>query len=374
MRCLVLAALVLASGMLPGSRPSPASAAPSPAPPSSATTATPASTAPLDLIRFVNGDRVHGRVLWVRDGTLGFSAWASPEIRAPLAEVAAVEAEGVFEVKLSDGTLLRGPLGYAGPDAPFGVRTVAGTVPVPLRALAAFETVAEVERQALAREREQRLSLRKVWKGHLDWGFARSTGNTELQDLRVAAAATRTTKVDKLSLSAFNNVSSAGTKKTAGQSAGEARLDIFLKNDFFYFLHGRLESDDLRELDLRTTLGAGLGKTFRGAHDFRLSLGLGYSFVTEQFELRPDRKDGTLLLTLDFDRALGRRLFLEERLVAYPELSDGGLRYTSQTTLKSKLTRDLSFTVGLLNKYDSDPPAGIGRSDVTFTTGLRKDF
>jgi len=144
--------------------------------------------------------------------------------------------------------------------------------------------------------------------------------------------------------------------------------DALLKKPYFH--HVRLSFLDYATLDaLNVTLGgARIG-------DLELDLGVGFSFVREAFDGGTDNSEGTLLLTLDVDRSLGRNLSFSERLVAYPDIQgDGNFRLTSQTIFKNKIAKDLSLVLDFLVKHDSNPPAGIEDTDFTVSTGIRRDF
>jgi putative salt-induced outer membrane protein YdiY len=329
---------------------------------------------PVNRIHFEGGDRVTGTLAWLRDGAIGFSGFSTSEIQAAFDQVADLETAETYEVELADGSRVIAAFRRTGDPATLGFTTVTGQEEVAKDRVVGIETRAYAEAQRAELIEKGRVRLGKVWKGHLDAKYSESSGNTELRNIEFQAEAVRKTAVDRLRLNLYTNNASNGNVKTAQRSWGDVRLDLFLPKDFFYFVQGRLETDELQNIDLRTTIGAGIGKTWRGPHDFELDFGLGYSFVREAFNTGTDNSEGTLLLTLDVDRRLGRNLGFEMRNIAYPNLSDNEFRYTSQTNFKSKIASDLSFLVGFLQKYDSDPLPGIKKSDFTITTGLRKDF
>ena len=333
-----------------------------------------AAPTPSNRIHFVGGDRVTGTLAWLRDAAIGFSGFATDEIEADFDSVADLETSDPYEVVLDDGSRVVAAFRRTGDPTTLGFTTVTGQEEVAKERVVGIETreYADARRAALVERGKVRLG--KVWGGFIDAKYSQSEGNTELRNIEFQAEAVRTTKVDRLRLNAYTNNASNGNTKTAQRSWGDVRLDLFLPRDFFYFLQGRLETDDLQSIDLRTTIGAGIGKTWYGQDEFKLDLGVGYSFVREAFTNNTDNSEGTMLLTLDIDRRLARNLHFEMRNIAYPKPSDGEFRLTSQTNLKSKISKDLSFLVGFLQRYDSDPIAGQRESDYQITTGLRKDF
>lgn len=329
---------------------------------------------PVNRIHFVGGDRVTGKLAWLRDGKVGFAGFATSEIEAAYPKVADLESDEAYEVLLDDGSRVVAAFRRTGNPDTLGFTTVTGQEEVPKDRVVGIETRAYAEAQRAELVERSQVRLGKVWKGYLDAKYSESSGNTELRNVQFQAEAARSTKVDRLRLNLYTNNASNKGVKTAQRSWGDVRLDLFLPQDFFYFVQGRLETDELQSIDLRTTIGAGIGKTWRGPDEFELDLGVGYSFVREAFTTGKDNSEGTLLLTLDVDRRLANNLFFETRNIAYPKVSDGEFRLTSQTNFKSKISKDLSFLVGFLQKYDSDPLPGVDKSDFTITTGLRKDF
>ncbi len=328
----------------------------------------------VNKIFFENGDRVTGKLNSIRSKDISFDAFASSAIKAPFASVVDIQTEGTYEITLRDGSILVGTFRPTGKPETFGVSTLTGLEKINRDHVVGVET----KSYAIARRAELKekgiVRLGKVWSGYLDAAYSESSGNTETRNLQISAEANRKTSVDKLRMAFLTNNSSASGAKTAQRSSGDVRMDLFLRNNLFYFVQGRLETDELEQVDLRTTLGAGLGKRWEGANDLKASFGLGYSYVREAFANNTDNSEGSLLITFDLERALGRNVSFEHRLIAYPNINDSEFRFQATTNFKSALSRNLSFVVGFFNKYDSDPLAGIEKNDLTITTGLRRDF
>lgn len=327
----------------------------------------------VDAIHFKSGDRVSSiQLSSLRDGTVSFAAFATTEIQAKLAAVSDLVTKDTYEVRLDDGSTLVAAFRRNNDPKTLGLETKSGRQDVPHARVLGIETKEYAAAKRLEMKEASKVKLGKVWSGFVDARYSESSGNTELRNVEVNAETVRETAVDRFRLNLFaNNASNAGVK-SAQRSAGDARFDVFLPNDLFYFMQGRLESDKLQQIDLRTTIGVGLGKTWKGPDGFRLSAGLGYSFTKENFTTNTSNSEGAALVTVDLDKKLAENLTLEHRFIGYPR--SGSTRFNAQTNFKSALGDNLSFIVGFLNKYDSDPLPGVEKSDFTLTTGLRRDF
>lgn len=325
-------------------------------------------------LRFSTGEVVQGRVTGIRDGVVTFSAFRSTGIEADLADLVDARGADLLHVELADGTSLQGRFQFNQQETSLDVVTEVGVVTVPKERIARVATPAVIEAEYAALVEKGAVRLGKYWKGYGDLGFSSSTGNVDTSNTKVQFEATRITPVDKFRLNVFTQQADANGAKTVSKTFGEGRFDVYMKNRLFYFMQGRLETDEIRNLDLRTAIGAGLGSKIIDRDDLDLSLGVGYSFIREAFQGGLDDSQGTLLVTLDTDWEISDRLSFEQRVSANPDFSSSDLLIKSQSTLKSKLSDDLSFTLGYVYNYDKIPPAGADRRDATITSGIRKDF
>lgn len=328
---------------------------------------------PAPLVEFVNGDRLHGDLVTLRKGVVTFSAFRSSLIDADLTDVRDITTADAYEVGLADGSLVIGALRPTGEAGTLALATAQGSVVVPRDQLVGIDPVGTRAAKAAAEATRIAKANRATWSGFGEVAITESTGNTELSNVKVSAEAIRKSPDDRFRLKLFANEARNQQRLTAQRASGEARMDWFLEDDWFWFAQGLLETDELRSLDLRTTLGVGIGRKHRGPRNLQLDVGLGFSFVREAFASGRDNSEASMLVTLDFARDLSRNLSFAESVVAYPQ-PDGDFRLTSDTTLKSKITDKLSMVVGLLLKHDTDPQPGIEPTDFTVTTGLRRDF
>lgn len=337
----------------------------------------PATTAPPPLVeelRFASGELVRGRLMEMKGGVVTFSGFRMPAIQADLAALADVVTTGPMVIFMDSGTELVGPLRANGDPASFEVLTEVGPVRAPKDQLTRIASPAQLEAERRKLEERATERLGKWWKGYIDVGLTNSVGNTETSETKVQLEATRTTTLDKLRLNVYTQQADAAGKTTVDKTYGEANLQVDLREDFFYFLQGRLETDKVRKLDLRSTIGAGFGKKLVKGRNLKLDAGLGYSFVREDFSSGTEQSSGTLLATLDLDWGISRQLSLEEHVSANPDFSKDDLLLKTQTTLKSRLDENLSLVLGYLYNYDRVPPAGADRRDATLTLGLRRNF
>ena len=163
-------------------------------------------------------------------------------------------------------------------------------------------------------------------------------------------------------------------RKTAEMFKLGGRYDRDLTPRHFAFGGLGFEHDRLQQLDLRTSLNAGVGYHVLAdeGHTFDLFGGLGAS--SERYET----------LTRDFAEAvLGEEsahkitadTSLRQRLAFYPNLEDAGeYRAEFEATLATALAAGWTFNVTLSNRYVSNPLPGLENTDTQLFVGVGGKF
>ena len=136
----------------------------------------------------------------------------------------------------------------------------AGSVEAPKASVTMLRSPAE---QA-AYEKSLHPGLLEGWNGGVNLGFAVTRGNSETKNLNIAFNATRKGFHDKLilytnSIYATNDLPTASPHTTANSTGGGARYDHDFAPRVFGFVNGDFLSNALQDLNLRSTLGGGIG-------------------------------------------------------------------------------------------------------------------
>jgi hypothetical protein len=137
---------------------------------------------------------------------------------------------------------------------------------------------------------------------------------------------------------------------------------------------GALLHDSQQELELRTTAGGGIQRTFLETNR-TLFYGFGGAVYTNENyfgEANSDRNNAEALLGVGFSTYRFRGSSLNTTVLVFPSLSDPGrVRIDTNFYWKWDIVRDLYWKIGLTNNYDNQPPPnGIHNNlSLTFTVG-----
>jgi putative salt-induced outer membrane protein len=224
-----------------------------------------------------------------------------------------------------------------------------------------------------------------AWRGTLGAGFSATAGNTRSLGANLSLDAVRATNDNKLSL--FGQVLYAQSEqdgesvKTADQWRLGGRHDWGRKDSQAYlFGSSTIERDTMRQLELRTTLGAGVGYRLRREPDlsFEVFSGLGYrgdryqspgSLVEGRLVSRYESVE--LMLGEESAHKINGNTTWQQRLMVFPNLSNPGtFRATFESVVSVAMSRNLNLSVSLIDRYDSQAAAPLKKNDVLIFTGI----
>jgi len=195
----------------------------------------------------------------------------------------------------------------------------------------------------------------------------------------VGASANRVTSRDKISVaytSLFASSNASGRNiTTADAKRGSIGYDLNLNANWFAFGSVDLESDKFQNLDLRFSPAGGLGGHLIKAENTLLDLRIGMSANREFFSNGLNRTSGEILIGQEYVRKFSKTFSWNEKLVMYPNVTDGGnYRMNFDTSVISTIRRWLSWQLTASDRFLSNPVQGRKKNDVLLTTGLRVTF
>jgi putative salt-induced outer membrane protein len=221
------------------------------------------------------------------------------------------------------------------------------------------------------------------WRGSLGAGASVTSGNTRSTSANLNAEAIRLTSGDKTRLYATAVYGKNNGVESANLLRGGGRYDYDLSTRVFAFGGIDMERDKIGNLKSRFAPSVGLGyHVIRNANTtFDVFGGIGY--VQDDFfrpvvidgSLRNDYGRAELLLGEESTHKISNTTSFRQRFVMYPNLDNTGeYRAVFDAGLAVAMSSRMSLTVGLVNRYNSDPGPGVKKSDTLFVTGIAVKF
>lgn len=347
-----------------------------------------ASAAVADQITLKNGDRLTGTVVKSDGKTLVLHTESAGDVTIKFPDITQITTEKELHVTTAEKKTVVGPVKEA--EGKLEVATTAGPVEVPAANVVLIRDDAEQE----AYDKSLHPGLTHGWNGGFNVGFSAARGNSETENLALAINAAHPTLNDntKIYLSSIYTTNELATPSTVANliTAG-IRYDRNIDPKMFGFVAADFMSNALQELDLRGVYGGGLGYHAIKSDTTTLDFLAGANFTHETYSDGPPVTPATVpptftsygitnryaALTLgdDLMHKAGKTTVITEQFYFFPDLSNSGqYRGTFALGTVTKISKWLGWQNQFSDIYVSNPPEGLKKNDLIFTTGLNFSF
>ncbi len=225
-----------------------------------------------DKVSLSDGSIIVGDITCVSDGKVKIKTSFAGDIEFPMTEVVSIETKETKPVHLSDGSVIQGTIEMKGPNQMEVVRKKGET---------GFKIdTAEIK----AINPPPPPPPEKVkWEGSVVGNLAITDGNSDTKGIGISSNMNRRTTEDRINLRAGYFYSENIGIGSRDDQFVFGKYDYFIDKKFFAYLTSRLDRDVIRDLDLRTTGGAGVGYQFIEDDLYNLFGELGLSYVHEDY-------------------------------------------------------------------------------------------
>jgi len=312
-----------------------------------------------DVVITTTGDRLVGEIKKVEKEVLTISTdYSDSDFKIKWEKIASIESDRQFLVETFDGKRVAGALA---PGQAKGAVQVAGTS-VQLPEVSAVEPF---ERTFWSR-----------FDAGFDFGYSLTRANSAKQlSLGGTLSYRAEHNVDTLFGNAFKN--------SQENAPATSRWD--LGNDFRHLLGTRWYANATQDflnseeqgLDLRTTLGGGLGRYLLRSSSQYLALGTGLAWTNEKYSdpTLPSKDSAEAYFGTEFMTEKLKVTDLLTRLTYYPSLTISGRhRFNYRFDLDFNLPGDWYLRVGFFDNFDNRPPAGFAKNDYGWTNSFGLKF
>jgi putative salt-induced outer membrane protein YdiY len=328
-----------------------------------------------DQVTLKNGDRVTGAIVKKDGDTLTIKTDLMGEVSVKWDQVESVRSDAPLNVVVGDKTV-QSTLATSGGEVELKEQ---GTRVPPASVVA----IRNAEEQR-AYERLQDPGLRDLWAGAIAIGFAGTSGNAQTRTFTTAFDAARITRNDKTSVYFKMIRSSAlleGVKADTAEAArGGWAYNHVISPRVFVNVFNDYEYDRFQNLDLRFVLGGGLGYIVWTGERGRLDLLAGVAYNREKFGALGEvpaftRNSAEAYWGDDLNYKLTSVTTLLQSFRMFNNLSNTGeYRMNFDLSANTQIARWLTWTLGISDRYLSNPVPGRKTNDFLYTTGLGITF
>jgi len=317
----------------------------------------------VDVLTLSNGDRVTGEIKQLNLGELQLKTHLMDTVEIDWIGVTSIASPQLFEVVDSAGAKHFGPISPGKEDATLLVSSEEGDVTL---AHDQVVNIAQLERKLLHR-----------WTGHVNLGFNITAANTATNLTLDAATSYRSEKAS-WSGSLQSTLSDRDDADSTARAVLGTSYEKTIRGNTFWISFAQLENNQELDLDLRATLGAGVGRFLARGVRSELSVIAAPAGNREKYAGQ-ESGDWTaeLIVMGRYDLFLfgGHDTRLSTSFGILPSLSSWGrYRIELNSSFSRKITSDLNISISLYDSYDSDPPSDSTSNDWGVTTSLGLTF
>jgi len=210
------------------------------------------------------------------------------------------------------------------------------------------------------------------YKGSLTAGGSVNTGNTDSKAGNASAKFEARSKRHRFSLGAKHNYAEDDDELTARKTTGSLKYDFFLTEKLYIYAQSLFERDDMQDINLRSTVGPGLGYQFVDSDRASLFAEAGMSYFNEDYDEAEDQHYTSGRWSVGFDyELLPERVKFFHFHEGYYSLEESGSYYLrSEQGFRLLLIGNLFANIELDYDYNNKPLAGKEKSDTTYIFGL----
>ena len=212
------------------------------------------------------------------------------------------------------------------------------------------------------RERIRRSGPLELWKGQIELGAFRATGNTDNFGFTAAL------KLDRKGLEWEHIIQANADYQedrgvvTREQYSASYQPRYTLNDGFFTYARTQYERDRIQGFEDRYTLSGGLGYRVLNGRTMTLSLEAGPAVRRINYVGEPNETTWSVLTSVDFDWKISPQLKLTQDATSY--VGSDNNTFTSLTALESGLVKGLKAKLSYSIEHETSPPDGSLKTDT----------
>jgi putative salt-induced outer membrane protein YdiY len=324
-----------------------------------------------DVIVMKNGDRLTGEIKGLSAGVLAFKlAYVDGTISVQWSQVAHLDSSRLFLVHTESGAAYTGKISSTGESA---------DPPMRIDLIGSPEKAVEVAQRKIVKLSQTSDSFWRRFDGAVNTGFLYSKGNESSQfNLSSQVDYTRERWASQLN---FNSsfASSSGSNLTTRNQTDLNTLRLLRWNNWFYAGDASFLQSSVQEIQLQTTLGAGIGRFLKNTNRATIYVIGGIGWQNASYVQSADNQEtqntavGFVATEIKVFKFKKTNLDVSASLI--PAISDAGrIHFNTNAVYYIKLINDLSWNASFYGSWDSRPPVALPKSDYGTSSGLSWTF
>lgn len=325
-----------------------------------------------DVVWMSNGDRLTGEIKNLQHGKLLLSTDSLGEVNIEWDEIERVQSDYEFQFERADGRRATGVINPMTDQYNFS--------------LTSDETTVDLALNDIVRISQMEDDFWDRLDGSMSFGYS-FTKASDVAQGNINFRVTHRTEIRSFTVEGSSILTNDQADEATQRSDLNFNLTRYRNNRWFNSVVVGFESNDELGLDLRSSIGAGIGRFLVQTSTSELALIGGLVASTENLSDSgpPSTATGVSsqenlegLLALQYSRFVfdDPTIDLSTKLAVFPSITDSGrTRAQFDINLRWEMISDLFWDLAYYNTYDSDPPSGsLSTNDYGMVTSIGWSF
>jgi len=324
-----------------------------------------------DIIVMKNGDRITGQIKGLSAGVLSVRVrYIDGRISVQWSQVAHLESNTLYLVHTESGAVYTGKLSTSGESDDPPIRIEVATTP---------EREVEIAQRKIISLGPTSDSFWQRFDGAVNTGFLFSKGNESVQyNLSSQVAYYRERWSSQVS---FNSTfaSNSGAPISTRNQTNLSTLRLLRWNNWFYGGYASFLQSSVQEINMQTTLGAGVGRYLKNTNRASIYVlgGLGWqNDGYKQYTVDQGTQNTAVgFVATEIKTFKFKKTNLDITASAIPSINGPGrVHFNTNAIYNIRFTPDLSWNFSFYGSWDTRPPATFPKSDYGTSSGLSWSF
>ena len=202
-----------------------------------------------------------------------------------------------------------------------------------------------------------------VWHGSVNLGLSKSEGNADIETYALTGKAVRVNDIHRYTLEGLWYYATQNGFRTQRRALFSGKYDQFFSEKTYFWLNALAETNEQAALDLRWTVGAGVGHQWRDDEEWRINTEAGLAYFNEEFDNGTDNDYLAARVAWDIWKRLSDTVVFGHFAEFFPSLEDSKDIYgRGETYVEAQLSARMTARLSWIAVYDNTPAVLNGQS------------
>jgi len=311
-----------------------------------------------DEVVLNNGDRITGKLVELADGTLTIKTEYAGTVKIDWDKVESFSTDAPVYVNIGDN-VVRATVS----------ESTSGTATLQSDELPTSGSVELSRLKSISYDKKPAVRV----SGRINVGASTTSGNTNADQLNGEFEFVARTDKNRVTVLAEVNKAKNDGEQTESNWTAYLGYDHFVSERLYAYASASAENDKFKDINLRTTLGAGAGYQFYDTKKTNLAMELGLSYVNTDYIDAEDDDYPAARWAMNFTQKLfDSRIEFFNRDSVFSDLQDSkNYFFRTRTGLRFPIVERMNSTIQYNYDYDNQPAPGRVKEDKAwlFTLG-----